>query len=131
MDYRRYLVEFDTGADLHGMDVTKAAQKAVKGAISHCCMCGMEDLLGLQDAGKALKIAVKIAAPFPEQVDTEAVRAIVPCGEASVEVVSGGLTVKGLSVPHLGAGDTIVLVNAAVTVWVDRDQIDWPYAEIK
>jgi uncharacterized protein (TIGR02058 family) len=32
---KRYVVEFGYGVDLHGQDVNKAAQKAVKDAISH------------------------------------------------------------------------------------------------
>jgi len=34
MAYKRYVVEFGMGADLHGGDLTKAAQKAVKDALS-------------------------------------------------------------------------------------------------
>ena len=32
---KRFLVEFGTGVDLHGGNVTKAAQKALRDAISH------------------------------------------------------------------------------------------------
>ena len=35
---KRFLVEFGTGVDLHGGNVTKAAQKALRDAISHCCL---------------------------------------------------------------------------------------------
>ena len=38
--WKRYLIEFGTGADLHGMDVMEAATRAVKNAVSHCCMSG-------------------------------------------------------------------------------------------
>ena len=41
MDYRRYLLEVGTGIDLHGRDETKAAQRAVKDAISHSSMVGL------------------------------------------------------------------------------------------
>lgn len=124
MAFKRYLVEFDTGADLHGMDVTKAAQKAVKGAISHCCMCGMEDLLNLKSPAQAIKVEVKIGSPFPEKVDVEAVKKALPAySSIGIEVVPGGMTVQGLHVPALGDGDSIVLVNAAVTVFVDAEQI--------
>ena len=124
MAFQRYLVEFDTGTDLHGMDVTKAAQKAVKGAISHCCMCGMEELLHVENPAQAIRLEVKLGCPFPERVDVEAVKsALPPYSAVALEVAPGGMTVRGLRVPAMGAGDTIVLVNAAITVFVDTDLV--------
>ncbi|MBQ1434455.1 MAG: Lin0512 family protein, partial [Clostridia bacterium] len=35
MAWKRFIIEFGTGVDVHGIDVTKAAQKAVKDAVSH------------------------------------------------------------------------------------------------
>lgn len=122
MNYKRYLIEFDTGVDLHGTDVTKAAKKAVKGAVSHCCLCGVTELLGLKNPAEAMKVSIKIASPFPEKVNKEKVCAEVPFGKTEIEVVEGGLAGRGLSVPALGEGDTIVLVNAILTVWVDVEQ---------
>lgn len=123
MNYKRYLVEFDTGVDLHGMDYTKAAKKAVKNAISHCCLCGIQDLLNLNDPSEAMKVSVKIGCPVPEAVDTAAVLEQIPFGSREIEVVSGGLSGKGLCVPSLGDGDSIVMVNALLTVWIDTDKI--------
>ena len=124
MAFQRYLVEFDIGADLHGMDVTKAAKKAVKGAISHCCMCGMEELLHLENPAEAIRLEVKLGCPFPERVDVEAVKTVLPpYSSVDVEVTSGGMAVRGLRVPALGEGDSIVLVNAAITVYVDTDLV--------
>ena len=48
MDYRRYLVEIGTGVDLHGEDATKAAQRAVKDAISHSSMIGLSQLFKIK-----------------------------------------------------------------------------------
>ena len=69
--WKRYLVEFGTGADLHGMDVMEAATRAVRDAVSHCCMCGLVETLGLKDLKKEMRISMKIAAPDPEGVDPE------------------------------------------------------------
>ena len=44
MDYRKYILELGTGVDLHGEDETKAAQRAVKDAISHSSMVGLGQL---------------------------------------------------------------------------------------
>ena len=119
---KRYLVEFGTGADLHGGDVTKAAQKALKDAISHCCMCGLAELFG-DDKGTppAVTLKVKLAAPWPDRIDVSKALTVLPGGgsNAEVEVVTGGLHVTGLHVDALGEGDQIVLVNAAITVCIE------------
>ena len=46
---KKFIVEFGMGTDFHGQDVTKAAKKAVKDAVSRSCLCGLEDVLGLTD----------------------------------------------------------------------------------
>lgn len=121
MAYKRYLVEFGMGTDLHGMDATKAACKAVKDAVSHCCLCGLHEILGLKNPAAHLKIEVKIGCPIPEQVDVDAVAAMVPFGKTEIEVTTGGLSAKGLLVPELGDGDTIVIALAVLTVLVDLE----------
>lgn len=123
MEYRRYLVEFGTGADLHGLDATKAASRAVKDALSHCCLCGLEDLLRLKEPGRAMHVQVRVGCPNHGSVDLRALESLIPFGTPEVEVVEGGLSVRGLAVPALGEGDTILIANAALTVWVDAEQI--------
>ena len=117
MEAKRYIVEIGTGVDLHGGDVTKAAQKAVKDAISRSCLCGLSDIMGLTSPDQ-IRIHLKIACPCPEKIDHDEVKKAVPFGSVDLEVVSGGLTERGLSVPRLGSGDTIVVVLAALTVYV-------------
>lgn len=121
MNYQRFLIEFGTGVDLHGMDATKAAQKAIKDAISHCCLCGVREILNVKDPGNALHIQIKIGAPEPEKINTEELMHLMPFGTPEFEVVQGGLYIKGLREPKFGDGDHILLVNAALTVWIDTD----------
>ena len=116
---KRYIVELGTGLDLHGMDVTKAAKKAVKDAISHSCLCGISDIFGIQDLETAMSVELKLCAPSPEQVNAAEVAEMVPFGNVVVKIEQGGMTVKGLSVPELGDGSTIVVVNAALTVYLE------------
>lgn len=118
---KRYLVEFGTGADLHGMDCTKAAQKAIKDAISHCCLCGIFEILDLSFENICLK--VKIAAPYPDQVDINKVKNTLShgCNNLEVEVVKGGMETQGLFQEALGKGDTIVIVNAALYMLTQND----------
>jgi uncharacterized protein (TIGR02058 family) len=118
---QRFIVEIGTGADLHGGDVTKAAQKAIKDAVSHSCLCGLFDIVGITDPNQ-MHIQVKIACPYPEELDHEEVLKAVPFGSCELEAVAGGLSVRGLDVPSLGEGDTIVVALAALTVYVDIDR---------
>ncbi|WP_371371786.1 Lin0512 family protein [Sporomusa aerivorans] len=120
MNRKRYIVEFGMGADLHGGDVTKAAQRAVKDAMSRSCLCGLFDIVGIRDPNQMI-VEVRIGCPQPEQVQLDAVKGMVPFGSVTVEAVAGGLTVKGLYLPALGEGDNIMVAVAALTVY-----IDWP-----
>ena len=104
--------------DLHGGDVTNAAQKAIKDAVSHSCLCGLFDIIGLTDPNQ-MHVEVKIACPYPERLNHQEVLKAVPFGSTKLEVVGGGLSVRGLHVPELGEGDTIVVAVAALTVYVD------------
>ncbi|MCR4441507.1 MAG: Lin0512 family protein [Peptococcaceae bacterium] len=122
MGYERFVIEFGTGADLHGEDVTKAAQRAVKDAVSHSCLCGLVDIFGYSDPNK-MHIEVKIGCPYPERVNKEEVLKMLPFGTANLEVVAGGLLAPGLKLPALGEGDRVVLALAALTVYVDTGGI--------
>ncbi|MEN6350067.1 MAG: Lin0512 family protein [Syntrophomonas sp.] len=120
MSLKRFIVEIGTGADLHGGDVTKAAQKAIKDAVSHSCLAGLFDIVGIRDPNE-MHVHVKIACPYPENLNREAVLNSVPFGSTQLETVQGGLSVQGLNLPALGQGDTIVVAVAALTVFIDTD----------
>lgn len=115
--WKRYLVEFGTGADLHGMNVTEAASRAVKDAVSHCCMCGLVEALGLKDLNNDMRVSMKIAAPDPERVDSETLKKLMITENVEVEVVKGGMLLPGLHVDAFGEGDQIMIVNAGLTVY--------------
>ncbi|SCM78799.1 conserved hypothetical protein [uncultured Sporomusa sp.] len=118
MAYKRYIVELGFGADLHGGNVTKAAQRAVKDAISRCCLCGLFDILGIRDPNQ-MQVQIRLGCPYPEQVNVAEVASMVPFGSVTVEAAAGGLAVQGLHLAALGEGDTIVAAAAAVTVYVN------------
>ncbi len=114
---KRYIVEFGTGVDLHGMDQDKAAQLALKDAISHCCMTGIAEVLekGFDD----ISLGVVIAAPDPDKIDVEKIREHLKWYKhIDIELQKGGMQIKGLHVDELGAGDMITMVNAGITVYV-------------
>jgi uncharacterized protein (TIGR02058 family) len=121
MTLKRYVVELGYGADLHGNDATKAACRAVKDAVSRSCLCGLMEILG-RDRFQGIHVKVLVACPCPEQVDYEAVKAMIPIGEKEVKVVKGGMTADGICVDQFGAEcDSILVANAAVTVFVDME----------
>lgn len=120
VERKRFVVELGMGADLHGGDVTKAAQRAVKDAMSRSCLCGLVDIAGICDPNQ-MHVEVRIGCPQPEKVKTDNVKEVVPFGSVTVETVLGGIDVKGLHLPALGEGDTIVVAVAAITVYVDMN----------
>ncbi len=118
MAMKRYVVELGYGADLHGGNATKAARRAVKDAISRSCLCGLFEIVGMNDPG-AMHVKVRIGCPKPGEVDGKKVLDEIPFGSKELEVVEGGLSTQGLEVPTLGSGDTILVAVAALTVCVE------------
>lgn len=115
----RYVIEFGMGTDFHGQDVTKAAVKAVRDAISRSCLCGLREVLALEDLDRDVKVTVTVAASRPEEVDLESVAACLPVGEVTVKAVGGGLHVAGLYLPKFGdTDDSIEVAVAVVEVFV-------------
>ena len=126
MDYRRYLVEIGTGVDLHGEDATKAAQRAVKDAISHSSMIGLGQLFKIKDFSEmeeALMVDVTIAAPDPSKVDGEAVLSTLPEGKRRISVVKGGIKFPAETTKDDAKTHPILMVNAVIVVLVDVDKV--------
>ena len=126
MAEKRFIVELGTGADLHGQDPTKAACRAVKDAISRSCLCGLVEIVELRDLND-MRVDVLVAVPMPEQVQADAVLAVIPFGRKELRVVEGGLRATGLYQPELGDESVdIVVANASVTVWVETKEAHGP-----
>ena len=75
---KKFIVEFGMGTDFHGQDVTKAAKKAVKDAVSRSCLCGLDEVLGLTDFTRQVRILATVAVSRPEEVDCAAVAEALP-----------------------------------------------------
>ena len=126
MDYRRYLIEVGTGVDLHGEDETKAAQKAVKDAISHSSMVGLGQLFNVKsfsELEEALMVDVTIATPNPEKVDGDTVLATLPEGKRRINVIKGGLRFPAENTSEEAKTHAIVMANAVIVVLVDVDRV--------
>jgi uncharacterized protein (TIGR02058 family) len=120
MASKRFIVEIGTGIDIHGEDATKAACRAVRDAVSRSCLCGIVEIMGIQDLN-ALDVEIVVAVPRPQDVDLDRVMAEVPIGRKTARAVEGGMTAKGLCVAQFASGcDQIVVANAAITVFVEK-----------
>jgi uncharacterized protein (TIGR02058 family) len=115
---KRFIVEIGTGIDIHGENVTKAACRAVKDAVSRSCLCGLLEILELKNL-EEIQVDIQVASPNPGQVDLEQVMAEVPVGIKRAHAVAGGMITQGLCVPQFASEcDQIVVANAAVTVFI-------------
>jgi uncharacterized protein (TIGR02058 family) len=101
---RPVVLEFGMGVDVHGLDGTKAACRAVSDAIRHSSLPLFSEV---RARGGRMLVAVTVAVPDPASVDVERVRKELPHGEVTVTPVAGGLRVPG--------SDTLIAC-AAITV---------------
>ena len=111
MSYKRVVVEMGMGTDLQGGDYTKAAVRALRDALWHNSLT-VAPAFGMPR--ESMKVEVSIGVAKPDQVDKDAVKAVLPYGLASVHVVEGGLDIAS----DCGTKVTVV-ANAAAVVYLD------------
>ena len=111
MTIKRVILEMGAGNDLHGGDYTKAALRAVQDGLHHSSLSFVSSL-GI-DKSKLL-VSVTIGVQQPDKVDAEKIKASLPVGVVSVDVVKGGL-----DVPDEAVGDVAVIASAAIQVMLD------------
>jgi uncharacterized protein (TIGR02058 family) len=125
--YRKYLLENGTGVDLHGKDETKAAQRAVKDAISHSSMIGLGSLFkinSLKELEEALMVDVTIATPNPESIDRDAVLSVLPEGKRRINVMEGGMLWPPEEIDPVVKSHEVVMVNAVIVVLIDIEKLE-------
>ena len=84
----RCVTEMGMGVDVHGLDYTLAATRAVFDAIHHSSL-GFARLVGA--TADEMLVHVTIGVPRPDKVHIEEVANSLPHGRATVQVVVGGL----------------------------------------
>ncbi|NOD76043.1 Lin0512 family protein [Ruegeria sp. HKCCD4332] len=109
----RVLVEFGMGTSLRRMDYTEASLRAIKDALWHNSV-NMAELFGFPK--EAMIIDAEIGVQKPDQVDTDALKAIFPYGQPNITVTKGGLDIEK---PH-GDGCTVI-ANAALIISFDME----------
>lgn len=123
MNLKKFIVEMGMGIDQHGQDPTRAAQKAVKNAMTSNCLIGLLEVARLADLNDMV-VDVLIACPYPERVNPAEVLEAVPFGRKHLKVVAGGMITRCLHRAELGdTSDETYVANAAITVSVDMDRV--------
>ena len=101
MTEQRIIIEMGMGNDLHGMDYTKAAARAIEDALRHSSL----PLFGALDVTPdQMRVQVTVAVQEPEKVDVDEL-------VAKVRAVKGGLNVPT-------GQDTIVIAQASVEAFL-------------
>lgn len=111
-------IETGFGVDVHGQNVTKAAVRAVKSAIHANSMPGIPVFLPNHDLN-AMKVNIKLAVPLDkDQLDIEKVKAEIPYGTVTVEIIDGGMATRsGIFLEDKeDKSDLMYIVNASVEV---------------
>ena len=109
----RIALELGMGTSLRRHDYTDAACRAVKDALWHNSI-SFAEAFGFEKSD--MLIEVEIGVQRPDEVDVGQILEIFPYGNASVQVVAGGLDIAK---PN-GQGSTVI-ANAAVVVYFDME----------
>ncbi|MCW5316128.1 hypothetical protein GTQ43_20615 [Nostoc sp. KVJ3] len=119
MARKRLIIEMGMGIDQHGQEPTVAASRAVRNAIAHNALPGVWEVAGLSHPNEMI-IEVQVAVPYPEQVREEEVLAVLPFGQKTLTVESGGMIVQGRAIPELNdKNDEMLIAIASVTVLIE------------
>ncbi len=119
MAKKRFVIEMGMGIDQHGQEPTIAAARAVQNAIAHSALPGIWEVAGLNHPNEMI-VEVQVAVPYPEQVRTEEVLAVLPFGQKKITVETGGMVVQGRAIEEFqDKNDEMLIAVAAVTVWVE------------
>ena len=118
MAFKRLIIEFGQGVDMHGGDQNNAVLKATKDAIHHCCMAGISEIFEITDRKTQAKIKAVIYAPYPEEVDPNVVIEYLSGWDVTAEVHHGGANPEGIALGDKPKTE-ITIAIVALTVSVD------------
>ena len=110
MTDQRFIIEMGMGTVQYGQDYTKAATRAIEDAIRHSSI-PLFDATGV--GHDAMRVQVTVGVAKPEQVDCNALAAVLPRGRETVRAVAGGMDVEN---PETGT--LTVIAMAAVEAFL-------------
>lgn len=113
MAKKRFVIEMGMGVDQHGQEPTVAATRAVRNAIAHNALPGIWEVAGLNHPNEMI-VEVQIAVPYPEQVRTEEVLAVLPFGQKTITVETGGMVVQGRAIEEFQDKNDDVLITDTI-----------------
>ena len=113
-EFRRFAVEMGTGTSLRREDHTAASVRAVQDALWRISLTAYR---AVDKDPAEMKVNVIIGVPKPDQVDKNAVLALVPYGDLTIDIQLGGLSIPGGC--GADAQGNIIMANAAVQVDLD------------
>lgn len=108
---QRFIIEMGMGNSQYGRDYTKAAARAIEDVIRHSSI-PMFGGLGVDPIQMQVQVIVGVQAP--DEVDAEALTALLPRGVATVRAVFGGLDVV-----NPDSQVVTVIATAAVEAYLD------------
>ena len=118
MAFRRLLIEFGQGVDMHGGDQNNAILKATKDAVHHCCIAGISEIFDIKDRMTQTLIHADIYVPHPELADKTVVTDYLNWWPIEAELHQGGANPRGIA--FNGAPETeIIIAIVVLTVYVD------------
>ena len=110
MTDQRFVIEMGMGNDLHGMDYTKAAIRAVENAMRRSSL----HILGLSNTiRRDVRVKVTVGVQNPDVIEVDKIAELLPVGRPEVVVTKGGLNST-----HPQTGETIVIASAAVEAFL-------------
>ena len=112
------LVEFGMGTSLRRGDYTQAATRAVRDALWHNSI-NLAELFGFDKTD--MRITLDVGVQEPTKVDPQALRAVFPYGEVTVNIHKGGLDIAR---PAGQEGQPTVMANVALSVGFDMERRD-------
>ena len=118
MAFKRLLIEFGQGVDMHGGDQNNAGLKAVKDAVHHCCMAGLFEVFDIKNLKAEAKIHADIYVPHPEQADAAVVTDFLREWTVDAEVHQGGANPRGIALFEKPETE-ITIAIVVLTVYVD------------
>ena len=114
---QKLMVEFGMGTWLRRGDYTQAAKRAVQDALWHNSI-NLAELFGFDKSD--MQITLDVGVQQPDAVDAEALRAVFPYGQVTVNVTKGGLDVPR---PE-GEGNPTIMANVALSVGFDMERVE-------